>query len=417
MANKILKIENLSKLYRLGQIGTGTISHDLNRWWSKINGKEDPFKKVGQINDRSNESQSNFVYALKDIDFEVDEGDVLGIIGKNGAGKSTLLKIISRITSPTSGSIKAKGRMASLLEVGTGMHPEMTARENIFLNGLILGMSKTEIKLRFDEIIDFSGCKMYVDTPVKRFSSGMRVRLGFAVAAFLDPDILIVDEVLAVGDSEFQKKAINRIKKINNQEGRTILFVSHNLASVKSICNKGLVINNGYLDFFGNVNDAISSYTNSFNNMNASTHFEVKSNKFISLIKIETSSLINITNEIIIEIGFINKIINVELMLRFDLFNLYNVHVVRDEIQLFKSSTTKKGTYSIKVKIPSRFLNRGRYFINLDFIDFQKKSLLNAQNCFSFEVHSPVSDSNISKRDINNAVSSYLFEKQIDYLE
>ncbi len=417
MVNKILKIENLSKLYRLGQIGTGTISHDLNRWWSKINGKEDPFKKVGQINDRSNESQSNFVYALKNIDFEVEEGDVLGIIGKNGAGKSTLLKIISRITSPTSGSIKAKGRMASLLEVGTGMHPEMTARENIFLNGLILGMSKTEIKLRFDEIIDFSGCKMYVDTPVKRFSSGMRVRLGFAVAAFLDPDILIVDEVLAVGDSEFQKKAINRIKKINNQEGRTILFVSHNLASVKSICNKGLVINNGCLDFIGNVNDAISAYTSSFNNLNASTHFEVKSNKFISLIKIETSSLINTTNEIIIEISFINKIINVELMLRFDLFNLYNVHVVRDEIQLFESSITKKGTYSIKVKIPSRFLNRGRYFINLDFIDFQKRSLLNAQNCFFFEVHSPVSDSNISKRDINNAVSSYLFEKQIDYLE
>ena len=417
MVNKILKIENLSKLYRLGQIGTGTISHDLNRWWSKINGKEDPFKKVGQINDRSNESQSNFVYALKNIDFEVEEGDVLGIIGKNGAGKSTLLKIISRITSPTSGSIKAKGRMASLLEVGTGMHPEMTARENIFLNGLILGMSKTEIKLRFDEIIDFSGCKMYVDTPVKRFSSGMRVRLGFAVAAFLDPDILIVDEVLAIGDSEFQKKAINRIKKINNQEGRTILFVSHNLASVKSICNKGLVINNGCLDFIGNVNDAISSYTSSFNNLNASTHFEVKSNKFISLIKIETSSLINTTNEIIIEISFINKIINVELMLRFDLFNLYNVHVVRDEIQLFESSVTKKGTYSIKVKIPSRFLNRGRYFINLDFIDFQKRSLLNAQNCFFFEVHSPVSDSNISKRDINNAVSSYLFEKQIDYIE
>lgn len=417
MINKILKIENLSKLYRLGQIGTGTISHDLNRWWSKINGKEDPFKKVGQINDRSNESQSNFVYALKNIDFEVEEGDVLGIIGKNGAGKSTLLKIISRITSPTSGSIKAKGKMASLLEVGTGMHPEMTARENIFLNGLILGMSKTEIKLKFDEIIDFSGCKMYVDTPVKRFSSGMRVRLGFAVAAFLDPDILIVDEVLAIGDSEFQKKAINRIKKINNQEGRTILFVSHNLASVKSICNKGLVINNGCLDFIGNVNDAISSYTSSFNNLNASTHFEVKSNKFISLIKIETSSLINTTNEIIIEISFINKIINVELMLRFDLFNLYNVHVVRDEIQLFESSVTKKGTYSIKVKIPSRFLNRGRYFINLDFIDFQKRSLLNAQNCFFFEVHSPVSDSNISKRDINNAVSSYLFEKQIDYIE
>lgn len=333
MSNKILKIENLSKLYRLGQIGTGTVSQDLNRWWSKINGKEDPFKKIGQINDRSNESETNFVYALKNIDFEVYKGDVLGIIGKNGAGKSTLLKIISRITSPTSGSIKAKGRMASLLEVGTGMHPEMTARENIFLNGLILGMSKSEIKFRFDEIIDFSGCKMYVDTPVKRFSSGMRVRLGFAVAAFLDPDILIVDEVLAVGDAEFQKKAIKRIKKLNDKEGRTILFVSHNLASVKSICNKGLVINNGQLDFIGNVNDAISSYTNSYTNLVSRNHFEVKSNKFISLIKVETNSLINISNEIIIEISFINKNMNVELMLRFDLFNLYYVHVIRDEIQ------------------------------------------------------------------------------------
>jgi lipopolysaccharide transport system ATP-binding protein len=253
MSDIVLSIENVSKLYRLGEIGTGTISHDLNRWVAKIRGKEDPFSQIGVTNDRTQKAESNFAWALKDINFQVRQGEVLGIIGKNGAGKSTLLKIISRITSPTKGEIKIKGRIASLLEVGTGMHPEMTARENIFLNGAIMGMSKKEIKSKFDEILDFAGCTMYVDTPVKRFSSGMRVRLGFAVAAFLEPEILIVDEVLAVGDAEFQKKAIGKMQDVSKSEGRTVSFVSHNMGSVKSLCSSGLVLKNGGIQFLGDI--------------------------------------------------------------------------------------------------------------------------------------------------------------------
>jgi lipopolysaccharide transport system ATP-binding protein len=260
MSDIVLSIENVSKLYRLGEIGTGTISHDLNRWVAKIRGKEDPFSQIGVTNDRTQKAESNFAWALKDINFQVRQGEVLGIIGKNGAGKSTLLKIISRITSPTKGEIKIKGRIASLLEVGTGMHPEMTARENIFLNGAIMGMSKKEIKSKFDEILDFAGCTMYVDTPVKRFSSGMRVRLGFAVAAFLEPEILIVDEVLAVGDAEFQKKAIGKMQDVSKSEGRTVLFVSHNMGSVKSLCSSGLVLKNGGIQFLGDIENAVNNY-------------------------------------------------------------------------------------------------------------------------------------------------------------
>lgn len=240
-----LEVKDVSKLYRLGQIGTGTLSHDINRWWHQLRGKDDPYLKIGEENDRSSKEKSDFVYALRDINFSVAPGEVLGIIGKNGAGKSTLLKIISKITSPSSGSIIANGRMASLLEVGTGMHPEMTARENIYLNGAILGMSKSEVKTKFDDIIDFAGCNLYVDTPVKRFSSGMRVRIGFAVAAFLEPEILIVDEVLAVGDAEFQKQAIGKMKDVSAKSGRTVLFVSHNMTAVESLCHNVLVLDKG----------------------------------------------------------------------------------------------------------------------------------------------------------------------------
>ena len=256
----ILKVENLSKQYRLGLVGTGTLSHDLNRWWHRVRGKEDPYLKIGETNDRGTKGESEYVWALRDVNFEVKRGEVLGIIGKNGAGKSTLLKILSRVTSPTTGSIKTKGRIASLLEVGTGFHGEMTGRENIYLNGAILGMTKKEITAKIDEIIQFSGCERYIDTPVKRYSSGMTVRLAFAVAAFLEPDILIVDEVLAVGDAEFQKKAIGKIQDISSGEGRTVLFVSHNMASVKSLCNRGIILENGGIVFSGLVDVAISRY-------------------------------------------------------------------------------------------------------------------------------------------------------------
>ena len=256
----ILKAENISKQYRLGTVGTGTLSHDLNRWWHAIRGKEDPYLKVGETNDRSSKGNSDYVWALQDINFEVNRGEVLGIIGKNGAGKSTLLKILSKVTAPTTGVIKSRGRIASLLEVGTGFNPELTGRENIYLNGAILGMTKKEIASKIDEIIEFSGCERYIDTPTKRYSSGMTVRLAFAVAAFLEPEILVVDEVLAVGDAEFQKKCLGKMGEVSKGEGRTVLFVSHNLASVKQLCGIGLVMRNGTLVFEGSSPKAINYY-------------------------------------------------------------------------------------------------------------------------------------------------------------
>jgi len=263
MNDTVIKVEGVSKQYRLGNIGTGTFRHDVNRWWHQLRGKGDPYLKIGEANDRSKKGESEYVWALKNISFEVKKGEILGIIGKNGAGKSTLLKILSRTTLPTTGNLKIKGRIASLLEVGTGFHPELTGRENIFLNGAILGMTKHEIKRKFDEIVDFSGVEKYIDTPVKRYSSGMYVRLAFAVAAHLEPEILIVDEVLAVGDAEFQKKALGRMKEVSSGQGRTVLFVSHNLAAIDALCTKGLVLNNGTMVFDGNVQDAINVYTSS----------------------------------------------------------------------------------------------------------------------------------------------------------
>ena len=256
-----IEFNNISKLYRLGLVSTGTLAHDLKRWWTmNIRGKEDPYLTVGETNDRSTKGESEYVWALKDIDFKVEQGDVVGIIGKNGAGKSTLLKILSKVTAPTTGTIRARGRIGSLLEVGTGFHPEMTGRENIYMNGAILGMTKQEIGRKLDEIIDFSGCERYIDTPVKRYSSGMLVRLGFAVAAHLDPEILVVDEVLAVGDAEFQKKAIGKMQDVSRGEGRTVLFVSHNMGSIKALCDTGILLEKGRIAHIGKIDDTVKLY-------------------------------------------------------------------------------------------------------------------------------------------------------------
>jgi ABC-type polysaccharide/polyol phosphate transport system ATPase subunit len=266
MSNIAIQFDQVGKLYHLGLVGTGTLSHDLNRWWkTKVLGREDPYLKIGETNDRSKKGSSDFVWALKDISFEIEQGDVVGIIGKNGAGKSTLLKLLSRITSPTTGIIRAKGRLGSLLEVGTGFHPEMTGRENIYMNGSIMGMTRSEITRKLDEIIDFAGVERYLDTPVKRYSSGMTVRLGFAVAAFMEPEILVVDEVLAVGDAEFQKKAIGKMQDISRGGGRTVLFVSHNLPSVRSLCHNGIVLANGQIDYIGTANDCVDHYVETKN--------------------------------------------------------------------------------------------------------------------------------------------------------
>lgn len=256
-----IEFENVGKQYRLGRIGTGTLAHDLNRWiQTSILRKEDPYLMVGEVNDRATKGASDYVWALKDITFTVNKGDVVGIIGSNGAGKSTLLKLLSHITAPTVGNIGINGRIASLLEVGTGFHPEMTARENIYMNGSIMGMRHHEITSKLDEIVEFAGVERYLDTPVKRFSSGMTVRLGFAVAAFLEPEILVVDEVLAVGDAEFQKKALGKMHEISTGDGRTVLFVSHNMSSVKNLCKNGIVLRNGMIDYVGTADEAVDWY-------------------------------------------------------------------------------------------------------------------------------------------------------------
>ena len=285
-----IEFNNISKQYRLGLVSTRTLSHDLNRWWTvNVRHKEDPYLKIGSVNDRATAADSEYVWALKDIDFKVEQGDVVGIIGKNGAGKSTLLKLLSKVTAPTTGTIRAKGRIGSLLEVGTGFHPEMTGRENIFMNGAIMGMTKNDISRKLDEIVAFSGCERYIDTPVKRYSSGMTVRLGFAVAAFMEPEILVVDEVLAVGDAEFQKKAIGKMQDVSKGEGRTVLFVSHNMGSIRALCHSGVLLENGTVKYRNDdINKVVDIYlagTNAISDGGAAYSVRVR-NKSVSISKV-----------------------------------------------------------------------------------------------------------------------------------
>ena len=344
----ILKVENLSKQYRLGLVGTGTISHDFNRFLARIRGKEDPYLKIGESNDRSTKGTSEYVWALKDINFEVKRGEILGIIGKNGAGKSTLLKILSKVTGPTTGAIKSKGRIASLLEVGTGFHPEMTGKENIFLNGAILGMTKKEIASKLDEIIEFSGCERYVETPVKRYSSGMKVRLAFAVAAFLEPDIFGVDEVLAVGDAEFQKKAIGKMQDISSQGGRTVLFVSHDMAAISSLCSKTILLNNGKVLATGETSKMIDYYLNGKNI--DSSNFDIIFNSFDDKI-IDFSTIYKFKDDTVSEGQFFIKLIDyngIEIMLYEK--RLSNKESILKNIKLDISSLNR-GVYSLQVKI------------------------------------------------------------------
>lgn len=294
--NIAIRAENISKQYRLGQVGTGTLSHDLNRWWHKLRGKEDPYLKIGETNDRTSKGNSEYVWSLQDINFEIKQGDAVGIIGRNGAGKSTLLKLLSKVTQPTTGRFLTNGRIASLLEVGTGFHPEMTGRENIYLNGAILGMTRKEIDRKFDEIVDFSGVERYIDTPVKRYSSGMYVRLAFAVAAHLESEILIVDEVLAVGDSEFQKKCLGKMNDVSKGEGRTVLFVSHNMAAINNLCNKGIFLQNGRLTYQGEATDVVNYYLASYRDDSLGSSYIKPNiqNKNIELIEANISDLNNI---------------------------------------------------------------------------------------------------------------------------
>lgn len=382
----ILKAENISKQYRLGQVGTGTLSHDLNRWWHQVRGKENPYLKIGDTNDRSTKGESDYVWALQDINFEVERGEILGIIGKNGAGKSTLLKILSRVTAPTTGSIKFGGRVASLLEVGTGFNGEMTGRENIYLNGAILGMTKKEITSKLDEIIDFSGCERYIDTPVKRYSSGMYVRLAFAVAAFLEPEILIVDEVLAVGDAEFQKKAIGKMQDISREGGRTVLFVSHNMAAVKQLCTRGIVLKHGKVFFEGGIDESVSHYL-SVNEENRSWFF-CNENTDLDKSFIKRIEVITNTND---GIHDFNKDLNVKIDLycngnivdpavSYQILNSDNIPLIHElNLNSENEFCENQGFYRLTSKIRNLKLYHGQYKLNVFFADNFTKTRLDAQ--------------------------------------
>lgn len=396
----ILKAENISKQYRLGLVGTGTISHDLNRWWSKIRGKDDPYLKVGDNNDRSTKGESQYVWALQDINFEVKRGEVLGIIGKNGAGKSTLLKILSKVTSPTTGEIKTRGRIASLLEVGTGFHGEMTGRENIYLNGAILGMTKKEIASKIDEIIDFSGCQRYIDTPVKRYSSGMTVRLAFAVAAFLEPEILVIDEVLAVGDAEFQKKAIGKMQDISKGEGRTVLFVSHNMAAVKSLCTRGVVLEHGRTVYDGGIDKCVDFY---LNNKNAiSGDVEYNGDNIIKKIYLEKSK-IHFNDSLEVNVNFYSDIIITKLVLGIvikdsndlALIGVNNSHYGNEMIS---RKSINKG--ELKLKIENLQLLPGKYTIDV-FLGDGKKDIDVVYDAIIFKIIDDFNNKILSKIDLN----------------
>lgn len=376
MSDIIIKVDQLSKQYRLGEVGTGSLSHDLNRWWYRIRGKEDPYLKLGETNDRTTKSNSDYVWALRDINFEIKKGEVWGVIGKNGAGKSTLLKLLSRVTAPTTGEIKYKGKMASLLEVGTGFHGELTGRENIFLNGAILGMRRKEIASKLDEIVEFAGVEKYIDTPVKRYSSGMYVRLAFAVAAHLDTDILILDEVLAVGDASFQRKCLGKMNDAATKQGKTVLFVSHNLSQVQGLCTKGMLLENGMLSFAGDINTAISKYTENGNSDRAvdvtkcnrvgprDFNFSITT---LNITNVSSSSTDIFEEDIIeLEIGFRANDDYDEVALAFSISDSLDNQLIvcRSTATLPYLSLKKQGNYTIKTQVKLNII-AGMYHLHL----------------------------------------------------
>jgi len=396
MASTVIRVENLSKQYRLGEVSTGSIAHDINRLWYKMRGKEDPYLKVGQENDRTKKGIGEYVWALKDINFDVTQGEILGIIGRNGAGKSTLLKILSRTTTPTTGSVKLKGRVASLLEVGTGFHPELSGRDNIFLNGAILGMTKVEIRKKFDEIVDFAGIERYIDTPVKRYSSGMYVRLAFGVAAHLEPEILIVDEVLAVGDAEFQKKCLGKMNDVSQKDGRTVIFVSHNLTAIQSLCKSVLFVEKGRISAHGNTQETIDLYlgkviTNAlekeWHDVNTAPGNDIVRAKSFKAIPMANDSFKKITIETPIKLVFEFTNLLSDL-----LFNL-SIHIYNSSGEIIFAVASPnfraaKGDIEVSTQIPANLLNDGGYYISVMIVK-DAKSILFIEESINFEVSEP----------------------------
>ena len=389
-----IEFNHVGKQYRLGLVSTGTLSHDINRWWrTSILGQEDPYLKIGDVNDRASKANSDYVWALRDIDFKVEEGDVVGIIGKNGAGKSTLLKLLSKVTAPTIGTIRARGRIASLLEVGTGFHGEMTGRENIYMNGAILGMTKQEIAAKLDEIIDFSGCEKYIDTPVKRYSSGMTVRLGFAVAAFLDPEILVVDEVLAVGDAEFQKKAIGKMKDVSQGQGRTVLFVSHNMNSIKQLCKTGVVLKNGLFDFMGTADSAVDYYVGKYSQNDCKMYYPdltiAPGNTKIRIRSMEVvdskGGNITMDSDIDVKLQFHNYVANSMIDCTFELHTADDTVVFHRWLNFSPNHDSTVGEQSISFQIPKHLLNAGKYYFRI-FFGENEAHLMWGDLIYNFEV-------------------------------
>jgi len=401
MTSPVISVEHLSKQYDLGVIGTGTLSRDLNRWWARLRKQPDPYTRIGQKDafERIGES----ILALDDVSFQVQQGEVLGIIGRNGAGKSTLLKILSRVTAPTSGVVKVKGRIGSLLEVGTGFHPELTGRENVYLNGAILGMRKEEVTKKFDEIVNFSGVEKFIDTPVKRYSSGMYVRLAFAVAAHLDPEILIVDEVLAVGDAEFQKKCLGKMGDVAG-EGRTVLFVSHNMAAINSLCEKTIMINNGKIADKGETSHVIEKYLNSGKEVSKSGYVELndwKERYGSGEAKVISAKLLDLngdictnfyrTKEFKIQVdfaSFTDQVLNLSLVI----VNSMGVNVLH--LSQFDSSKSiiidRQGHFRFEVTIPSLPLFKGQYSVIIGLHTRTQAPVDVVKNILSFIVDEPL---------------------------
>ncbi|MBK5291390.1 MAG: ABC transporter ATP-binding protein [Acidobacteriia bacterium] len=411
MSSTVIQVDRLSKHYRLGQIGGKRLVDDVSRWWAKLRGQEDPLSKVGQAalggrgkREESREgknltsslsplrssgeaplsplsplrsSTSETLWALRDVSFEVKQGEVLGIIGRNGAGKSTLLKILSRVTAPTSGEVRVKGRIASLLEVGTGFHPELTGRENIFLNGAILGMTKAEIRSKFDEIVAFSEVEQFIDTPVKRYSSGMTVRLAFAVAAHLEPEILIVDEVLAVGDAAFQKKCLGKMKDVAGA-GRTVLFVSHNMAAITTLCTRTLVIHRGTLRLDADSAVAVRDYLGLSGPSRAEVRWndneEAPGDELLRLRAIRVldhdgyaSVYHQSSSPIRVQFEFDLHQVEPALHIGFDLLSADGVKVLRsfhNDRLSEAASSMRLGRNVINCELPPNFLNAGTYLVS-----------------------------------------------------
>ena len=396
MSDLAIKVQQLSKQYRLGQVGTGTLKHDLNRLWHSVRGKEDPYMKIGQSNDRTVKGESDYAWALRDISFEVKQGEALGIIGRNGAGKSTLLKILSKITSPTTGEINIKGRIASLLEVGTGFHPELTGRENVFMNGSILGMRKWEIQKKFDEIVDFAGVAAYIDTPVKRYSSGMIVRLGFAVAAHLEPEILVVDEVLAVGDAEFQKKCIGKMKDVSTNQGRTILFVSHNMSAVQNLCDTAMFLKNGEFVSKGPAKQIVREYLSERNNLLNYKEYE----KHLKYVKVE-----QVKDKIIISAEYHTDQVFDSPQLGFVLYNNEGIPIFGSNpyIENIEIDNTKIIEGKIVLEILEPKLLDGDYILSIWFKD-KFNSYIEDLECLTLSVSGMTTNKQWDQSFIGNVV-------------